>query len=116
MAWYIWPAVLVVHLLLLQGHRKGYLIALYHAGGLWLAAFILSWRIIVWALAVAVASGWQAVLYTAVAGNSSRAWAVWRAFALAGLNCAPCLPFLGDGTAFTLGLIGSSSVCHFQCW
>lgn len=40
--WYVWPVVLVVHL----GHLwrwRGDLLRFYHAGGVWLATFLLTW-------------------------------------------------------------------------
>ncbi len=66
LGWYAWPAVLVVHLLLLHGWRDRRGLALFHAGGVWLTTFLLGWWVMRQALALDLADSWLAIAWLAV--------------------------------------------------
>lgn len=60
--WWIWPVMLAVHLFYLWRGRQT-APALYHAGGLWLATFLLTWWSVRLASTAAVAAAWQGMAW-----------------------------------------------------
>lgn len=64
--WYAWPALLVIHLWMLHGWRRRQGMALFHAGGIWLAAFLGIWWLILRANQLELAESWLALAFLAV--------------------------------------------------
>ena len=59
-SWSIWPVILAVHLLLLwRGQQQR--LTLYHAGGVWLATFLLTWWAVTQVAVYGLAAGWLGI-------------------------------------------------------
>ena len=56
--WYVWPVFLGAHLLLLWRQREQTL-HLYHAGGVWITVFLLTWWLVQQSQGAALAQAWQ---------------------------------------------------------
>lgn len=63
--WYSWPVILAVHLFYLWRGRQT-VPALYHAGGLWLATFLLTWWSVRLTTSAEVAVAWQGIAWLLV--------------------------------------------------
>lgn len=63
--WYVWPVVLVVHLWHLWWWR-GDLLRFYHAGGVWLATFLLTWWTVQQGHVYGLAEAWAALALLSV--------------------------------------------------
>lgn len=65
--WFAWPIALALHLACLRASPAEVLerraLALVHAGGLWVVAFVLSQELGLRAASLAIGSGWQAAAY-----------------------------------------------------
>ena len=59
-SWSIWPVILAVHLLhLWRGQQQR--LTLYHAGGVWLATFLLTWWAVTQVAVYGLAAGWLGI-------------------------------------------------------
>lgn len=68
LGWYAWPMVLFVHLLMLYYRRgaRGVGMAMFHASGLWLTTFLLTWWVIVQSQTLMWGVGWQGAAFAVV--------------------------------------------------
>ncbi len=76
--WFVWPVILAVHLLHLWREQQQRL-AIYHAGGVWLATFLLTWWTVQQALLYGLAAGWLGIALLGVPTIVLLLCGVWTA-------------------------------------
>lgn len=100
--WYVWPVILAMHLLLLWRWRS-YRLQLYHAGGVWLSTFLLTWWVV-------------------QQGNAYEWVGAWSSLALLTVPTVALLLLSalheqkgnrGDGHRFAYGLLAASPLAIF---
>ncbi len=64
--WYAWPVLLAMHLWMLHGWRRRKGMAIFHAGGIWLAAFLWTWWVLMQTNQLKPAESWPAIAFLAV--------------------------------------------------
>lgn len=66
LGWYAWPALLAAHLWMLHSWSRRRWLAIFHAVGVWLATFLLGWRLVEQVALYEMGNSWIAIALLAV--------------------------------------------------